>query len=608
MTNDSDVALPKSLTDFCFDLYDSVTTSQLPEEQARLYEVVFKDLSSKYFGAQPWPSPQSIASECNGDPLFLAIYRELTHRHWHQVVASSRPSIRDCIEGWNVYRELFEEVLETAGDSDSSFYLLPGWTFDILQEFVYQFQGYCQIRSAVYASARKHGLLQADGSINTTPSSSSGGNSQQHSMLLDNLNLFETNTDAWDVEIVFSYLHRLVKMGFPSSTTSTSSPTSPDSTSGSANKEIPAVHTYLSLFSCIALSRLECLLSDYSACLQALAPLSVHADYVIPKKEGVETGSSSGSATGTTVAQVLQSAFTARLSLAYHAGVAYLMLRRYKDAINILGDMCAVMQRGFKTGALRKLAQGAGGGAGMLDQFNKQYERMLSLLALLVFSICPSGSTSSAAATAAAGSNSSSSSNNYFLLDDAVLRVLREKHASQLETVSSNYDDWFQSPKFICIDPQATSAYRHQVLLFGKEMQPMGAQRKLRSYLKLYTSLPVEKLAKFHDLQAVADFLPLLLSYKMRMRQIERPAAVGTASTSAADENKKGESKSTASAVGYTDGVYKTALDIHYYVTADDVVHMDEAEKQRRFENYFCAQIIQNEEILQDVLAIDTKV
>jgi RNA polymerase I-associated factor PAF67 len=234
MSKHGAACLPQALTDFCFDLYDSVTLSQLPEEQSRLYHVVFADLSHKYFsnddahhhhhdqGAEPscWPSPQSIASECNGDPLFLAIYRELTHRHWHQVVmANSRPSIRDCIEGWNVYRELFEEVLDSS--STSSFYLLPGWTFDILQEFVYQFQGYCQIRSAVYASARKHGLLQAaDGSISlysttttsttttttttTTPSSSSirvgstGGNnnSQQHSTLLDNLNLFENNTDA----------------------------------------------------------------------------------------------------------------------------------------------------------------------------------------------------------------------------------------------------------------------------------------------------------------------------------------------------------------------------------------------------------------------------
>lgn len=39
--------LPQALTDFVFDLYDSVTLSQLPEEQGRLYNSVLKDLSSK---------------------------------------------------------------------------------------------------------------------------------------------------------------------------------------------------------------------------------------------------------------------------------------------------------------------------------------------------------------------------------------------------------------------------------------------------------------------------------------------------------------------------------------------------------------------------------
>ena len=47
MANDSDACVPKTLTDFVFDLYDSVTLSQLTEEQSRLYNTVFRDLSSK---------------------------------------------------------------------------------------------------------------------------------------------------------------------------------------------------------------------------------------------------------------------------------------------------------------------------------------------------------------------------------------------------------------------------------------------------------------------------------------------------------------------------------------------------------------------------------
>ena len=47
MANASDACVPQALTDFVFDLYDSVTLSQLTEEQSRLYNTEFRDLSSK---------------------------------------------------------------------------------------------------------------------------------------------------------------------------------------------------------------------------------------------------------------------------------------------------------------------------------------------------------------------------------------------------------------------------------------------------------------------------------------------------------------------------------------------------------------------------------
>ena len=47
MASDSDNCVPQALTDFVFDLYDSVTLSQLTEEQSRLYNTEFRELSSK---------------------------------------------------------------------------------------------------------------------------------------------------------------------------------------------------------------------------------------------------------------------------------------------------------------------------------------------------------------------------------------------------------------------------------------------------------------------------------------------------------------------------------------------------------------------------------
>ena len=121
---------------------------------------------------------------------------------------------------------------------------------------------------------------------------------------------------------------------------------------------------------------------------------------------------------------------------------------------------------------------------------------------------------------------------------------------------------------------------------FLQEMDPAAANLQLRSYLKLYTQLPVEKLAKFHD-KSVEEFLPRILSYKLRTRQMER-------SGSSSNES-------------YLEGSWKVALDIHYYMTGSNV-HIDEAEKQRRFENYFVAQIAQASEVCKDAVAIDPEV
>ena len=272
----------------------------------------------QYFATSPWPSPQSIASECNGDPLFLALYRELTHRHWHAV---SRPSLRDRMEGWDVYRELFDEIILDAEDGGSTnsrakFFILPEWAFDILHEFVYQFQGFCQFRTALHNSATKHGILgpvDENGQPTMKPN-----NSKAPHHLVENVQILQSGQDVWNVETVCYYLQRLVAIG-----------TAPNCT-------VPA-YQYLGLFASVTLSRLECLLADYSASLSALTPI-LSSSLMVTKMD----------LDPKTSIEVVHGVFSARLSLTYHAGISFFMLRRYKDAINILGEICSYMQRGFK--------------------------------------------------------------------------------------------------------------------------------------------------------------------------------------------------------------------------------------------------------------------
>ena len=174
-------------------------------------------------------------------------------------------------------------------------------------------------------------------------------------------------------------------------------------------------------------------------------------------------------------------------------------------------------------------------------------------------------------------------------VEDSIAKTIREKHGSHLSSKES-YNDLlghcmpkFVSPavpNFASPSTSAENAYKMQLRLLDQELACQAAFRRIRSYLKLYTSLPLSKLTSFENVDEV-----LLLSLKLKFRQLESNHASGVPSL--------------------REAAYKSALDIHFYLD-NDTVHVDEAEKQRRFENYFMAQITQNYDIRKDVKAIST--
>lgn len=501
-SNNTDTCIPDELKDFVFDLHDSVRTSQIPTEQLALYSGKFRELTAKYFEKSAWPSPEAVADECGGDELFLAFYKELTHRHLHSV---TRPAPKDRAEGWNVYCALFDLILkhraETAEKSNDAIFILPDWTFDILHEFVYQFQGFCQFRTSTFANAAKY-----------APTGTNAGKSTPNH-LTEAIEVLSMNREAWAVEKVLSYLHQLTDVSV----------------------NIPTFQ-YFALFASVTQSRLECLLGDYASSLAILEP--VNTKTVVPPPRGADEDAKS-----MTAVEVVDSVFAAKLSMAYHQGVCYLMLRRYRDASKVLGDICASMQRGFKAGEYKNVPGS--------DQFNKLYDRMIALLAIITH-VCPETG----------------------FVDDSIARGIRDRHGKQLSKIEAGeegYEDLFifACPKFVTpsvpkyelaitqgasAGPHGQDAYKLQVRHFMNEMANQQTMRKLRSYMKLYTSISVEKLGR---LVMEEDFTSLLLSYKHKMRQIE---------------SKAGDDADAASET------VATVMYIHYF-TNHDIIHVNEAEK-----------------------------
>lgn len=52
----------------------------------------------------------------------------------------------DYMSSWENYCRLFDALLDCR---DTNFVITDGWAFDLVHEFVYQFQSFCQLRGQV---------------------------------------------------------------------------------------------------------------------------------------------------------------------------------------------------------------------------------------------------------------------------------------------------------------------------------------------------------------------------------------------------------------------------------------------------------------------------
>jgi translation initiation factor 3 subunit L len=137
--NQIDFSLPDTIKDFIFDLHQACRRVYRVDEVKFLYDQKFKELSDKYFSQSPWPSANAIAKECGDDEVFLLFYNEMSLRHRFSRMKVIPVAL--YLEAWENYNRLFNVLLST---KESFIVISTQWAYDIIQEFVYQFQSYCQ--------------------------------------------------------------------------------------------------------------------------------------------------------------------------------------------------------------------------------------------------------------------------------------------------------------------------------------------------------------------------------------------------------------------------------------------------------------------------------
>ncbi|OEL31840.1 Eukaryotic translation initiation factor 3 subunit L [Dichanthelium oligosanthes] len=265
--------VPDSVKTFVAHLYRHIRDKNVYEIH-QMYEGGFQRLSDRLFRDAPWPSAEAVAPYCDGDHVFLLLYKELWYRHAHARLSPLTAAHR--AESWTNYCDLFSVVLHGVVNMQ-----LPNqWLWDMVDEFVYQFQSFCQYRAKLKNKTE------------------------------DELQQLKQFDKAWNVYGVLNYLQALVEKSMITQILEREKEgleqfTATDGYDYEGGSNVLKVLGYYSM---IGLLRIHCLLGDYHTGLKCLAPIDLN-------QQGVYT-----------------IVIGSHISTIYHYGFANLMMRRYVDA------------------------------------------------------------------------------------------------------------------------------------------------------------------------------------------------------------------------------------------------------------------------------------
>lgn len=402
-----------------------------------MYSHTFPTLSERFFKGGTWPRAESIAYLVDNDHVYLVLYKELYFRH---IYATGVPTLEQRKESWENYCELFTIILT----SNLNMLLPNGWLWDMIDEYVYQFQSYLQYRGKLLGKTMEE--IQA---------------------------LKNADQGMWDSKSVVQTLEQLVvrsgireELGAPGGSEALYTTEGYSTTSSN-------VLRMLGYFSLIGLLRVHCVLGDHCAGIKALAPLNPHI------RKGLFA---------TKIAM-------AAITLAYYSGFAYLTMHRYLDAADCFN---------FGVMYVNKVKSHHARGMGH-DQLLKKNEQMYAALAI-TSSLC---------------------SAVYKNLDEAASSALREKYGDKIRSMTAGsfviYEDLFNycCPKFVMSTPPEWSdaacntnytAMKNQLALFMETVEERKHLPALKQVLKLYSSIPMAKLASIveMDVNEVSAQLELL--------------------------------------------------------------------------------------------------
>lgn len=500
--------VPEVIKNFLLYFQQVIKDQNLPEIQNQ-YENGFNKLTDRFFKTSAWPSAKTIAPIVGNDERFLILYNELYFRHVYARIQTG-PTLDQRFDSYYNYCSLFNYILNAEGPVPLE--LPDQWLWDIIDEFIYQFQAFSIFR---HKSSKKNE---------------------------DEIELLRTNPKIWNVHSVLNVLHSLVeKSNINQQLEVYTSGGDPDSVAGEFGRH--SLYKMLGYFSLVGLLRLHSLLGDYYQGLKVLENIHFNKKSLYSRVPACQ------------------------ITTFYYVGFAYMMMRRYQDAIRTLSNCLLYVQR--TKSMLQNKSQ-------LYDQIAKQNDKMYTLLSMCLV-LHP------------------------MRIDESVHSHLREKYQEKMNRMQkgemSEYEACFAfaCPKFLSPVPpnfdmmggaadsirkQETGKepFQLQMQVFKEEVEQQIQVPTIRSYLKLYTTLPISKLAAFMDMPD-DELCTHLMGFKHKMKNL-----VWTKGTSGLE------------------GEFQSASEVDFYIDKD-MIHIADTKVARRYGDFFIRQFHKFDEIMKSLKA-----
>ncbi|XP_023229805.1 eukaryotic translation initiation factor 3 subunit L-like [Centruroides sculpturatus] len=464
-----------------------------------------------------------------------------TQNLYENSIRKNGPTVNQRFESYYNYCDLFNCILSAEGPVPLE---LPNrWLWEIIDEFIYQFQAFGHYRSML------------------------GKKSPEE------IELLRSNPKVWNVHSVLNVLHSLVdKSNINCQLEVYTSGGDPDSVAGEFGRHL--LYKMLGYFSLVALLRLHSLLGDYHQAIKVLENIDLNKNSMYSRVAACQ------------------------ITTYYYVGFAYMMMRRYADAIRTFSNILLYIQRTRQ----------------MFQQRTYQVDQVYFTQNLLILKSMYSRVAACQITTyyyvgfaymmMRRYADAIRTFSNILLyiqrtrqmfqqrtyqVDQVFFLIVKLKtilyfinrQLKEFETCFSFACPKFLSPVSPTYDAEIPSNYHKepfflQLKVFLDEVQQQIMLPNIRSYMKLYTTMPISKLAAFLAMEE-EEFRTHLLCFKHKMKNM-----VWTKGTNGLE------------------GEFQCGSEVDFFIDKD-MVHIADTKVARRYGDFFIRQTLKFEELYHKI-------